>query len=89
MDMYATLLNLVAVGVEDSFFDVGGSSLLAMRLVARLRDELAVDVDITSIFRAPTARQLAALLRTRYELEDAELGEDGLGGLIEQEPEPA
>ncbi len=88
-DMYASLLHQVAVGVEDSFFDVGGSSLLAMRLVARLREELAVDLDITSIFRAPTARQLAALLRDRYELEDAELGDDGLGGLIEQEPEPA
>jgi hypothetical protein len=89
VDMYATLLNRTGVGAEDSFFDVGGSSLLAMRLVARLRNDLAVDVGVPSIFLAPTPRQLAALLCDEYDLEDAELGEKGVAGLIEQGPEPA
>ena len=89
VDMYATLLNQEVVGADDSFFDVGGSSLQAMQLVARLRTDLAVDVDVPAIFLAPTPRQLAALLRDKYGLEDAELGEEGLDGLIEQEPQPS
>jgi hypothetical protein len=89
VDMYATLLNQDLVGAEDSFFDVGGSSLLAMQLVTRLRNDLAVDVDVPAIFLAPTPRQLAGLLRDKYGLEDAELGEEGLDGLVEQQPEPA
>jgi amino acid adenylation domain-containing protein len=81
VDMYAELLNLEQVGVDDSFFDVGGSSLQAMQLVSRLRNDLAVDVDVTAIFLAPTPRQLTVLLRDKHELEDAELGEDGVDSL--------
>ncbi|MEO6701799.1 MAG: amino acid adenylation domain-containing protein, partial [Jatrophihabitantaceae bacterium] len=85
VDMYANLLNQDRIGIEDSFFDVGGSSLQAMQLVTRLRNDLAVDVDVTAIFLAPTPRLLAVLLCEKYELEDAELGEDGIDGFTDQE----
>jgi amino acid adenylation domain-containing protein len=88
VDMYASLLKLDSVGIEDGFFDVGGSSLQAMQMVTRLRNDLAVDVDVTAIFLAPTPKQLATLLREKYGLEDVELDEQGLDGLIEQEPQP-
>jgi hypothetical protein len=68
---------------------VGGSSLQAMQMVTRLRNDLAVDVDVTAIFLAPTPKQLATLLREKYGLEDFELDEQGLDGLIEQEPRPS
>ncbi len=80
-DMYATLLKVEQVSVEDSFFDLGGNSLQAMRLIAKLRTELAVDADVTAIFLAPTPGQLTVLLRDKFGLEDVELGEDGLAGL--------
>jgi len=89
VDMYAGLLNCERVGTEDSFFDIGGSSLQAMQLVTRLRGDLAVDVDVATIFLAPTPKQLSAVLRDKYGLEDVELGEQGLDGLIEQEPQPS
>jgi acyl carrier protein len=89
VDMYANLLNVELVGIEDGFFDVGGSSLQAMQMVTRLRNELAVDVDVTAIFLAPTPKQLATLLREKYSLEDVELDEQGLDGLIEQQPQPS
>ena len=87
-DMYAGLLNLDRVGIEDSFFDLGGNSLQAMQLVTRLRKELAVDTDVTAIFLAPTPAQLATTLRDRYgvldsDLDDADL--DQLGQLSEDE----
>jgi amino acid adenylation domain-containing protein len=89
VDMYAGLLNCDQVGTEDSFFDIGGSSLQAMQLVTRLRSDLAVDVDVATVFLAPTPKQLSAVLRDKYGLEDVELGEQGLDGLIEQEPQPS
>ncbi len=76
-DMYATLLGLEQVGATDSFFDVGGSSLQAMRLVSLMAEELEVDLGVAEVFLAPAPRQLAALLRDKFELEDADLGEEG------------
>jgi amino acid adenylation domain-containing protein len=81
VDMYAGLLNLERVSVEASFFDLGGNSLQAMRLITQLRNELAVDADVTAIFLAPGPRQLAGLLCQKYGLADEELGEDGLAAL--------
>ena len=41
----------------DAFFDLGGNSLQAMRLITRLRTDLAVDADVTAVFLAPTPGQ--------------------------------
>jgi acyl carrier protein len=75
-DMYATLLKLEQVGATDSFFDVGGSSLQAMRLISMMADELEVDIGVAEVFLAPTPRQLAALLRDKHGLEDVDLDSD-------------
>jgi amino acid adenylation domain-containing protein len=77
-DMYAGLLRQERVGVDDGFFDLGGNSLQAMRLVARLRSDLAVDIDVTAVFQAPAARQLAVLLREQQGLDDADLDDAAL-----------
>ena len=65
-DLYATLLGRDQVGATDSFFDLGGNSLQAMRLITMLDSELDVDLDVAAVFLAPTARQLAALLRDEH-----------------------
>jgi len=69
----ATLLGLDQVGATDSFFDVGGSSLQAMRLIGMMAEELQVDIGVADVFLAPTPRQLAALLRDEHGLGDAAL----------------
>jgi len=76
VDAYSTLLGNPRIGIDDSFFDVGGNSLQAMKLVTQLHAELAIDLDVTAIFLAPTPRQLAALLRDRFDLEDVELSDE-------------
>jgi thioesterase domain-containing protein/acyl carrier protein len=59
-DTYARLLGHDNVGIDDGFFDLGGNSLQAMRLITRIDDELSVDLPITAVFLTPTVRRLAA-----------------------------
>jgi amino acid adenylation domain-containing protein len=83
-DLYATLLHREQVGATDSFFDIGGNSLQAMRLIAMMGSELQVDVGAAAVFLAPTPRQLAALLRDEHGFADTDLDDlDGLEGLEE------
>ncbi|MET8154233.1 amino acid adenylation domain-containing protein [Actinoplanes sp. NPDC049668] len=81
-DMYANLLKLERVSVEDSFFDLGGNSLQAMRLITRLRTDLAVDADVTAVFLAPTPAQLTVLLRDKFGLDDIDLGDEDLDAVL-------
>ena len=57
--IYAQVLGLDRVGVDDSFFDLGGDSLAAMRLVAAINTGLDAGVGVRAVFEAPTVAQLA------------------------------
>ncbi|ORA07842.1 non-ribosomal peptide synthetase, partial [Mycobacterium arosiense] len=59
--MYAQVLGLERVGVDDSFFDLGGDSLSAMRLIAAVNTSLNSDLGVRAVFEAPTAAELALL----------------------------
>ncbi|WP_264203603.1 non-ribosomal peptide synthetase [Streptomyces bambusae] len=60
--LFAELLGLPEIGIDADFFDNGGHSLLATRLTGRIRNELKVDVKVTTVFRSPTVAQLAEKL---------------------------
>ncbi len=61
-ELFAAVLHQERVGADDSFFDLGGSSLAVMRLVDLIAGQLGADVGVAAIFLHPTPRQLAASL---------------------------
>jgi aryl carrier-like protein len=60
--VWREVLHLDQVGVQESFFEVGGSSLLLARLQSRLRQELGREVPFVDLFRHPTIESLARSL---------------------------
>lgn len=57
--IWQEILALAAIGVSDNFFDVGGTSLLLLRLHARVCSEFGAPIRIVTIFQHPTIRALA------------------------------
>jgi amino acid adenylation domain-containing protein len=60
--VWQELLGIEPVGVHDNFFDLGGNSLTAIRIISRLKAELGVDVAEVSLFEGPTVAALTKLL---------------------------
>jgi len=64
--IWAGVLGLERVGATDNFFDLGGHSLLGLRLVNQLREALGEHVPLAIVFEAPTTSAMAALLESHY-----------------------
>ncbi|HEX2091511.1 MAG TPA: amino acid adenylation domain-containing protein [Longimicrobiaceae bacterium] len=77
--LWGELLGVEAVGVEDNFFDLGGHSLLIVRLQAMLASELGHEVTVAELFQYPTVRSLAGRLKGHAETDAADAGEHRAG----------
>jgi len=59
-NIWAEILSVERVGAENNFFDLGGNSLLAMQVVSKIREKLAVELSLRDLFVAPTVSQMTA-----------------------------
>jgi amino acid adenylation domain-containing protein len=66
--IWAQALGCDAVGVEDNFFNLGGDSLIAMRIVASVREHFGIELRAQALFESPRVRDMAiAIERARRE----------------------
>lgn len=62
-ELWGKLLGVEGVGIKDSFFDLGGHSLIAVRLFNAIGDKFDVDLPMSVLMQSPTIEGLASLVR--------------------------
>jgi thioesterase domain-containing protein/acyl carrier protein len=62
-DLFCSVLNLSAIGVNDDFFDLGGHSLTAAQLFREINVCFNLHLPLATLFHAPTVRRIAELIR--------------------------
>jgi len=63
--IWAEVLGLERVGIHDNFFELGGHSILAVQIMARVRDFLGVDVSVAAIFLQNTVADFAPVVEEK------------------------
>ncbi|GJM33275.1 MAG: hypothetical protein DHS20C18_22760 [Saprospiraceae bacterium] len=62
VEIWERLLKREKVGILDNFFEIGGHSLMAIRVVAQIRKTLGIEITIKDVFNYPTIETLAGIL---------------------------
>jgi thioesterase domain-containing protein/acyl carrier protein len=62
-EIWKDVLGVSTIGIQDNFFDVGGHSILAVRLVAQIEEATGRKIPVSAVLRAPTIESLARLLK--------------------------
>jgi thioesterase domain-containing protein/acyl carrier protein len=66
LQIWEELLQRQPISVTDNFFDLGGHSILVVRLISRIYKELGKDIPLATLFQYPTVADLATVLRQQH-----------------------
>ncbi|HVS01125.1 MAG TPA: phosphopantetheine-binding protein, partial [Thermoanaerobaculia bacterium] len=80
-EVWKELLGLEQVGASDSFFELGGYSLLAIQVIARVRQAFGVEISLREVFATPTIAGLAGLIDSRAAMP---VDDDELAALLDE-----
>ena len=84
-EIFADVLGVKRVGVHDNFFDLGGHSLMAARLMATLRTASGINVSLRNLFESPTVAGMAEVIDALSWSAQPEAPTDGTGNREEIE----
>ncbi len=62
--IWSEILDLHPVGVKDNFFDLGGYSFLALKLMAKIQQQFGKNLPLATLFQAPTIEELAKIIQS-------------------------
>ncbi len=71
--IWEQILHKRPIGVRDNFFDVGGNSISAVRLMSLIQHEFSSDLSLSLLFKHPTLEALASILRQKVGVEPASI----------------
>ncbi|UFZ03300.1 SDR family NAD(P)-dependent oxidoreductase [Bradyrhizobium ontarionense] len=77
-ELWAELLNLERIGVNDDFFELGGHSLLALQLIPRLRNRFQTDISPADVFGYPTVASMSSLIEEKLVAEIEQMEDEGV-----------
>lgn len=88
--MCAEILGVESLGLDEEFLSYGGGSLTGVRLFARIRKEMGVELALSALLQAPTIRTLAVIVRERLPEQPDNTGNDEIAAaLAVKSAEPA
>jgi len=61
-ELWKDLLNISNISITDNFFDIGGNSLLAIRLITKIQDSLGINLDVVKVMEYPNIKVFANYL---------------------------
>ncbi|MER7756434.1 amino acid adenylation domain-containing protein [Kitasatospora sp. NPDC097643] len=85
-EVWCEVLGLERVGAHDDFFAIGGNSLLAMKVVSRLRDAIDLEVPVRTLFTHPVLARLADAVEALLIADLEELSDDEARDLLGDGP---
>jgi phthiocerol/phenolphthiocerol synthesis type-I polyketide synthase E len=62
VNVWQEILGIDQLGIHDNFFDLGGNSLIGLKLISRLKKELNIDIPVVALFEGPTVSALARII---------------------------
>ena len=83
-EFFATALNLDTVGADDDFFALGGTSVQAAAIFARIQQDLGRRLPLATLYRSPTVRALAAAIEKAEQKPETASNEPAAAGSVVQ-----
>ena len=82
--LWAQVLGIERIGLDDDFFELGGNSLVAIQLVGRIRDGFEIEFGIQHVLERPTIRRLAELVEERLMRRLESMSDEEVRALLEE-----